>query len=147
MLRRKDGHDRCDLGQDQPEGDLLRRRHRRQRRPVALKANTALGLLARDAESNPALNPLLISDSFDFGLALCGVGKSVAKGATSWYLKVNHKGAMVSADTAKIKAGDEVLFALAESDPKTFAYPDELVARRAAEGDRGQSVHGDRLHL
>lgn len=93
---------------------------------VALKENTALGLLARGAKSHRALNPLLLSDSFDFGLALCGVGGNVAKGSTSWYLKVNHKGSMVSADATKIKAGDEVLFALAESDPKTFAYPDEL---------------------
>jgi hypothetical protein len=93
---------------------------------VAVKANTALGLLARGAKSTPSLNPLLLSDSFDFGLALCGIGGNVAKGNASWYLKVNHKGAMVSADAAKIKAGDEVLFALAESDPKTFAYPDEL---------------------
>ncbi len=93
---------------------------------VALKANTALGLLTRGAKSTPSLNPLLLSDSFDFGLALCGIGSGVAKGSTSWYLKVNHKGASVSADAAKIKAGDEVLFALAKSDPKTFAYPDEL---------------------
>ena len=93
---------------------------------VTLKPNTALGLLARGAKSQPTLNPLLISDSFDFGLALCGVGGNIAKGSSSWYLKVNHKGSMLSADTTKIKAGDEVLFALAESDPKTFAYPDEL---------------------
>jgi hypothetical protein len=93
---------------------------------VSVKANTALGLLGRNANSNPALKPLSISDSFDFGLALCGIGSSVAKGATSWYLKVNHKAATTGADAAKIKAGDDVLFALAESDPKTFAYPDEL---------------------
>lgn len=93
---------------------------------VAVKADTALGLLGRGAKSTPKLRPLLVSDSFDFGLALCGVGGNVAKGGTSWYLKVNHKAAMSSADTAKIKPGDEVLFALAASDPKTYAYPDEL---------------------
>ena len=67
----------------------------------------------------------------------------VAKGSTSWYLKVNHKGAMVGADAAKIKAGDEVLFALAESDPKTFAYPDELalvVPAKATAGRRPITV-------
>jgi hypothetical protein len=93
---------------------------------VSIKGDTALGLLAKASLSTGALKPLLISDSFDFGLALCGVGSSVAKGSTSWYLKINHKAASVSADAAKIKAGDEVLFALAESDPKTYAYPDEL---------------------
>jgi hypothetical protein len=93
---------------------------------VSIKGDTALGLLAKASLATSALKPLLISDSFDFGLALCGVGSSVAKGGTSWYLKINHKSASVSADAAKIKAGDEVLFALAESDPKTYAYPDEL---------------------
>lgn len=107
--------------------------------PAAVKADTALGLLARGAKSTPALNPLLVSDSFDFGLALCGVGGSIAKGGTSWYLKVNHKGAMVSADTAKIKAGDEVLFALAESDPKTFAYPEELSLVAPAKATAGKA--------
>ncbi|HSC22010.1 MAG TPA: hypothetical protein VLC07_09800, partial [Solirubrobacterales bacterium] len=48
--------------------------------PVTIKGNTAMGLLARASKSTPTLSPLLISDSFDFGLALCGVGKSVAKG-------------------------------------------------------------------
>jgi len=93
---------------------------------VDVTASTALGLLSSASRSTGALKPLLVSDSFDFGLALCGVGSSVAKGGSSWYLKVNHKSASVSADAAKIKAGDEVLFALAKSDPKTFAYPDEL---------------------
>lgn len=109
---------------------------------VGLKANTALGLLARGANSTPSLRPLLISDSFDFGLALCGVGRSVAKGSSSWYLKVNHKGSMVSADTTRIKAGDEVLFALAKSDPKTFAYPEELalVAPKKASAGKAFTV-------
>ncbi len=107
---------------------------------VDVKANTALGLLARSAASPKSrLDPLLISDSFDFGLALCGIGGNVAKGGTSWYLKVNHRGAMVSADTAKIKAGDEVLFALAESDPKTFAYPEELALVAPAKASAGKA--------
>lgn len=93
---------------------------------VSIQGNTALGLLAKASKSTGSLNPLLISDAFDFGLALCGVGTSVAKGAASWYVKVNHKALSVGADAAKIKAGDEVLFALAKSDPKTYEYPDEL---------------------
>ncbi len=88
-----------------------------------IKANTALGLLANGAKTTAALRPLLISDSFDFGLALCGVGSSVAKGKASWYLKVNHKSLEVSGDAATIKPGDEVLWTLAPSYP----YPDELV--------------------
>lgn len=106
---------------------------------VSIPGNTALGLLARGATFYPTLSPLLISDSFEFGLALCGVGTSVAKGATSWYVKVNHKALSVGADAAKIKAGDEVLFALAKSDPKTFAYPDELALVAPAKATVGKA--------
>lgn len=90
---------------------------------VQLKGTTAMGLLASGSKTIPALRPLLISDAFDFGLALCGVGSSVAKGKASWYLKINHKSLEVGGDAAKIKPGDEVLWTLAPS----FPYPDELV--------------------
>lgn len=91
--------------------------------PVTIKGNTAMGLLAHASKQVAALSPLLISDSFDFGLALCGVGSSVAKGKASWYLKINHKSLQVGGDAAIIKPGDEVLWDLAPSYP----YPDELV--------------------
>lgn len=90
---------------------------------VTLKGNTAMGLLARGSKLLPSLQPLLISDHFDFGIALCGVGSSVAKGKASWYLKVNHKSLEVGGDSAIIHPGDEVLWDLAPSYP----YPDELV--------------------
>jgi hypothetical protein len=91
--------------------------------PVTIKGNTAMGLLAHASKSIAALSPLSISDSFDFGLALCGIGSSVAKGKSSWYLKINHKSLSVGGDAAIIKPGDEVLWDLAPS----FPYPDELV--------------------
>ena len=90
---------------------------------VALKGNTALGLLANGAQTIKQLAPLSLTDHFSFGLGVCGVGKSVAKGNASWYLKINHKGATVGGEKAKIKAGDEVLWDLAPSYP----YPEELV--------------------
>ena len=60
-----------------------------------------MGLLASGAKTIPALRPLLISDAFDFGLALCGIGSSVAKGKASWYLKINHKSLRRSAATRR----------------------------------------------
>jgi hypothetical protein len=95
--------------------------------PVTIKGNTAMGLLARASKSTPALSPLSISDSFDFGLALCGVGKSVAKGSSSWYLKVDHKSLSVGGDVAKIHPGDEVLYALVKTEAPSYKYPEELV--------------------
>jgi hypothetical protein len=93
---------------------------------VQLKADTAMGLLAAGAKTIAALRPLLISDSFDFGLALCGIGSSVAKGSSSWYLKINHRSLSVGGDAAKIKPGDEVLYALAKTEAPDYEYPDEL---------------------
>jgi len=94
---------------------------------VQLKGNTAMGLLASGAKTTAALRPLLISDHFDFGLALCGIGGSVAKGSSSWYLKINHESLEVGGEVAKIKPGDEVLWALVKTEAPDFAYPDELV--------------------
>jgi len=89
---------------------------------VTLKSATALGMLMRAAEFTASLKPLLITDHFDFGLAICGVGGSVATGKSSWYLKVNHKSPSVGGEMVKLHAGDEVLWDLAPSYP----YPDEL---------------------
>lgn len=100
---------------------------------VRVKGNTALGLLADGAKTTRRLAPLAISDHFSFGLALCGVGRSVAKGEASWYLKVNHKGATTSGDKVKIKAGDEVLWDLAPSYP----FPAELAVSAPARASAG----------
>ncbi len=98
-----------------------------------------MGLLASGARTIPALRPLSISDHFDFGLALCGIGSSVAKGSSSWYLKINHKSLQVGGEVAKIKAGDEVLWALAKTEAPDFEYPDELVLTAPASATAGKS--------
>ncbi len=102
-----------------------------------IKGNTAMGLLASGAKTTPALKPLSITDAFDFGLAVCGVGSSVAKGSSSWYLKINHKAQMVSGDAAKIKAGDDVLWALAKTEAPDYTYPGELVLSAPATAKAG----------
>lgn len=88
---------------------------------VTVKGPTALGMLIQAAKFTAALRPLLITDAFDFGLGLCGIGSSVASGKTSWYLKVDHENPERGGEVTKVKAGDEVLWALAP-----FPYPDEL---------------------
>ncbi len=106
---------------------------------VTLKGNTAMGLLARGAATTGSLSPLLISDHFDFGLSVCGIGSSVAKGSSSWYLKVNHKSSQVSGDAATIHAGDEVLYDLAVTEAPSYKYPDELALSAPAKAQAGQS--------
>jgi hypothetical protein len=95
-------------------------------RPATIRGATALGLLGQAARSTPALRPLLITDAFEFGLGLCGVGgKEVHGKKESWYLKVDHRAAQVGGDSLKLHAGDEVLWYLAAGYP----YPDELWLR------------------
>ena len=89
---------------------------------VKIEGATALGLLGQAARSTSSLRPLLLTDAFDFGLGICGVGTSRVTGKSSWYLKVNHRGAQVGGEAFRLHSGDEVLWDLAPSYP----YPDEL---------------------
>jgi hypothetical protein len=88
---------------------------------ATIKGATALGLLGQAAKSTKSLQPLLLTDAFDFGLGICGVGGYKATSKLSWYLKINHKNPELGGDAAKLKAGDEVLWALAG-----YPYPKEL---------------------
>jgi hypothetical protein len=88
---------------------------------VTIKGATALGLLGQASKSTPALRPLLLTDAFDFGLGICGVGGYSATPKLSWYLKVNHKNPELGGEVVKLAAGDEVLWAL-----EAYPYPKEL---------------------
>ncbi|HET8863746.1 MAG TPA: hypothetical protein VFM94_10910 [Solirubrobacterales bacterium] len=88
---------------------------------ATIKGATALGLLGQAARSTKSLQPLLLTDAFDFGLGICGVGGYRATSKLSWYLKVNHENPELGGDAVKLKAGDEVLWALA-----AYPYPKEL---------------------
>jgi hypothetical protein len=88
---------------------------------ATIKGATALGLLGQAAKSTSSLKPLLLTDAFDFGLGICGVGGYKATSKVSWYLKVNHKNPELGGDAVKLKGGDEVLWALA-----AYPYPNEL---------------------
>lgn len=90
-------------------------------KPTSTSGPTALGLLAQAATGTKALSPLLITDSFDFGLGICGVGGYASTTKLSWYLKVDHKNPELSGELVKLKPGDEVLWALTG-----YPYPSEL---------------------
>jgi hypothetical protein len=88
---------------------------------VTVKGATALGMLIQASKFTSPLQPLLITDAFDFGLGLCGVGGHKTTKKASWYLKINHVNPELGGEMVKVKAGDEVLWALA-----SFPYPAEL---------------------
>lgn len=100
---------------------------------ATVKGPTALGMLIQAASFTKALKPLLISDHFSFGLALCGVGGFIAsETGAGWYLKVNHTNPELGGDSVKVKAGDEVLWAY-----EPFPYPEELVLSAPAHVQAG----------
>lgn len=88
---------------------------------------TALGALSDAASTGRPRLPLLLSNAFDFGLAVCGVGDSVARGEQWWELSVNHKPSMLGGEGTKLKRGDVVLWFLSKTYNKPS--PDELTVR------------------
>jgi hypothetical protein len=100
---------------------------------VTINGPTALGMLIQAARFTQSLKPLLITDAFDFGLGICGVGGSTATKSLSWYLKVNHENPELGGEAVKVKSGDEVLWSLA-----SFPYPKELALSAPDEVMSGQ---------
>ncbi|HVY78000.1 MAG TPA: hypothetical protein VG898_05800 [Solirubrobacterales bacterium] len=106
---------------------------------VKLKGATALSALGLASKRTPALLPLSVTDHFlsEFGLGLCGIGKSKTTKKLSWYLKVNHKNPNKGGELVKLHKGDEVLWAL-----EPYPYPAELalVAPHEAEPNKPFTV-------
>jgi hypothetical protein len=70
---------------------------------------TALGLLFDGAGYNARLRPVEVSDQFEFGLFVCGVG-GYQSGESFWGLRVNHAEAQVGGDQITLQPNDEVLW-------------------------------------
>lgn len=81
-----------------------------------LEGPTALGLLNYGADFNPRLDPVGVSDEFDFGLFVCAIGDFPATGNGFWGFRVNHAEAQVGADQYPLKAGDSVLWTYIDFD-------------------------------
>ena len=76
-----------------------------------LEGPTALGLLFQAADFTRDLRPVQVSDEFDFGKFVCGVGDYEGSDSAYWLYKVDHVAPEVGADQFAIeRADDEVLF-------------------------------------
>jgi hypothetical protein len=100
---------------------------------VTVNGPTALGMLIQASKFTSTLKPLQLTDAFSFGLGLCNIGSSKATKTLSWYLKVDHVNPELGGEVVKVKAGDEVLWALA-----AFPYPDELALSGPAKATAGE---------
>jgi Ca2+-binding RTX toxin-like protein len=77
---------------------------------------TALGLLWSASSLSRSLRPLAVSDQYDFGLLVCGIGGFTAAGDSSyWLYKVDHKSPEVGADQLRLKGGEQVLWFFSDS--------------------------------
>ena len=105
---------------------------------VRVDGSTALGQLAEAPGAFPRTNPLAVTDFFDFGLGLCGIGNSVAPSTGYWYLKVDHAASTTGGDQTVVSKRDEILWFLIEdfNDP----VPDELELRAPASAEPGEEV-------
>lgn len=105
---------------------------------VDVSGGTALGQLAQGATAFPAVDPLSITDAFDFGLGLCGIGRAVSPTTGYWYLKVNHTASSAGGDQTTVKRGDDVLWYLITD--YTAPTPDELVLKAPSSAAAGDPV-------
>ncbi|MGA7396101.1 MAG: hypothetical protein WBW62_01500 [Solirubrobacterales bacterium] len=98
---------------------------------------TALGLLNDASSSIKSLRPLQVSNAFDFGLGLCGVGSSVAQNEEWWVLKYDHTDSFVGGEGQVVKKGGTVLWYLAQS--YNEATPNELFLKAPAKVKKKKS--------
>jgi len=85
---------------------------------------TALSQLLDAQVSDKDVKPVSVSDAFDFGLALCGIGEAVATEEGFLLLKQNHADSESGAEGTTLKKGDSILWYLVEDFNQPT--PDEL---------------------
>jgi hypothetical protein len=110
----------------------------RQRRTIS--GPTALGILAYADNVNRRLRPVEISDQFEFGLFVCGIGGFQSAGAERfWSLKVNHVLPERGGDQIRVGRGDEVLWFFVDASTGTNTG-NELVLQAPSRARPGESV-------
>jgi hypothetical protein len=103
---------------------------------VSVDGATALGLVADGGDFDRDLRPLSVSDAFDFGIAVCGIGGFVAPSTGYWYLKRNHEATTTGGDQTPVRRGDQILWYLI----RDFSAPEpkELSLRAPVAAELGK---------
>lgn len=94
--------------------------------PTALRVPNAMGLLADAAAELGVLRPLRVSDFYSFGQTLCGIGGVEASGLLYWAIWIGDTFVETSADHARVRNGQQVVFHLTEEYPSS-RIPDRAV--------------------
>lgn len=102
---------------------------------VEIPGGSALDLLGQAGATDRDVKPLQITDAFDFGLGLCGIGKAISPDTGFWSLKQGHAASQTGGDSTEVGKNDEILWYLI----KDFNAPPpaELVlkAKKAEDGE------------
>jgi hypothetical protein len=105
---------------------------------VEVPGSTALGAVSDASAYQQKLRPLLLTDSFDFGIGICGFGGVVAPQTGYWYLKLNHEATMTGGDQTFVEKGDDVLWYLIED--YNQPPPEELELKAPAVVEPGEKI-------
>jgi hypothetical protein len=79
---------------------------------VRVPGKTALGAVVDGQTADRDLKPVSVTDAFDFGLGVCGIGEAIAPQTGFWYLKQDHAASLSGGDQTKVKRFDEVVWYL-----------------------------------
>ena len=92
---------------------------------VKVRRATPLGAVSHGTAVERQLRPLSVTDAFDFGLGVCGIGgfDFEVTDTSFWYFKVNHANPQIGSDQVRLESGDEVLWYLT---PTFESLPAEL---------------------
>ncbi len=100
---------------------------------------TALGLFWSASQVSKAFRPLAISDEYDFGLFVCGVGKYNGGDTAYWLYKADHKTPEVGADQLPLGKRSEILWYFSDT-VANVNTGDELSLLAPADAKRGRTV-------
>lgn len=106
--------------------------------PTAVRGPNAMGVLADAAAELGVLRPLRVSDYYSFGHTLCGIGGVEASGLAYWAVWIGGTFVETSADNARVKSGQTVVYQLTEEYPSTsIPGPAPREGRRVVVGAPG----------
>jgi hypothetical protein len=107
---------------------------------VKVRRATPLGAVSHATAVERRLRPLSVTDAFDFGLGVCGIGgfDFEVTDTSFWYFKVNHANPQIGSDQVRLEPGDEVLWYLT---PTFESLPVELELDAPVAAKPGQPLN------
>jgi hypothetical protein len=104
---------------------------------IRIPGPTALGIVEYGEKIYSTVNPVGVSDEFDFGLFVCQIDVFRGDLTKFWLYKVNRKSPTVGGEQFALKRGDKVLWFFQDT-VKKINTGDELVLKAPARAQAGQ---------